>query len=107
MRQGRERRESLEIPRSLILYKLVFLEKALNDLEKIDRAHQKIIKEKLLILAENPAALKNNIKKLAADEDFYRLRIGSYRVVFKKKERRLLILIVRIGHRKEIYLSLN
>ncbi|MCJ7565110.1 MAG: hypothetical protein MUP52_11040 [Candidatus Aminicenantes bacterium] len=53
------------------MYDLRFLGKALDDLKRIDRAHQRIIKEKLLILAENPEALKNNIKKLAADEDYY------------------------------------
>jgi mRNA interferase RelE/StbE len=89
------------------VYELKFLGRALDDLKRIDKPHQRIIKEKLLILAENPEALKNNIKRLAADEDFFRLRVGSYRVIFKKEDRRLLILIVRIGHRKEIYLSLK
>jgi mRNA interferase RelE/StbE len=89
------------------VYELKFLGKAADDLRKIDRVHQRIIKEKLLILAENPEALKNNIKKLAADEDFYRLRVGSYRIIFKKEDKRLIILILRIGHRKEIYLSLR
>jgi mRNA interferase RelE/StbE len=89
------------------VYKLAFLGKALDDFKKIDRAHQKIIRGKLLILAENPEALKNNIKRLAADEDLYRLRVGSYRIIFRKEERRLLILIIRKGHRKEIYLSLK
>jgi mRNA interferase RelE/StbE len=89
------------------VYKLEFLGKARDDLKRIDRAHQRIIKEKLLILAENPEALKNNIKKLSAEEDIYRLRVGSYRVIFRKEERRLVVLILRIGHRKEIYLSLK
>lgn len=86
------------------MYQLVFLEKARNDLKKIDRANQKIIKAKLLILARNPAALKNNIKRLSgAEESLYRLRVGSYRVIFKKDEARLIILIVRVGHRQEVY----
>ena len=90
------------------MYKLKFIGKALNDLKKIDRAHQKIIKEKLLILAENPEALKSNIKKLTGTkDDYYRLRVGSYRVIFKREEKKLIILIVRIGHRKEIYFSLK
>ena len=90
------------------MYKLKFLGKALNDLKKIDRAHQKIIKEKLLILAENPEALKSNIKKLTGTkDDYYRLRVGSYRVSFKREEKKLIIIIVRIGHRKEIYFSLK
>lgn len=86
------------------MYQLVFLERARNELKKIDRANQKIIKAKLLILASNPAALKNNIKRLSgAEESLYRLRVGSYRVIFKKDEARLIILIIRVGHRREVY----
>ena len=87
------------------MYRLVFLDKALDELEKVDRARQKIIKAKLLILARNPAALKNDIKRLGGpDEALYRLRIGAYRVIFRKDDDRLVILIVRVGHRKDIYL---
>ena len=86
------------------MYRLVFLDKALDEFRKIDRARQKIIKAKLLILAANPAALKNNIKRLSGvKEALYRLRVGAYRVIFKKDKGRLVILVVRIGHRKEIY----
>jgi mRNA interferase RelE/StbE len=90
------------------MYKLKFLAKAQNDLNNIDRAHQKIIKEKLLILAKNPEVLKNNIKKLGGiKDDYYRLRVGNYRVIFKKEEKVLIIIIIRIGHRKEIYFSIK
>lgn len=86
------------------MYQLVFLDRALDELKKIDRARQKIIKAKLLILARNPAVLKNNIRRLSGPEEaLFRLRIGAYRVVFKKDENNLIILVVRIGHRKEIY----
>ena len=86
------------------MYRLVFLDRAVDELRKIDRARQKIIKAKLLILARNPAALKNNIKRLSGQEEaIYRLRAGAYRVIFKRDEERLVILVVRIGHRKEIY----
>jgi mRNA interferase RelE/StbE len=82
----------------------VFLDKALDELKKIDRARQKIIKAKLLILARKPAALKNDIKRLSGSEEaLCRLRIGAYRVIFKKDEARLIILIVRVGHRREVY----
>jgi len=82
----------------------VFLDTALDELKKIDRARQKIIKAKLLILARNPAALRNNIRRLSGPEEaLYRLRIGAYRVIFKKDEARLIILVIRVGHRREIY----
>ena len=86
------------------MYTLKFLGRALQDLKKIDLPFQKIIKEKLLILAENPGILKNNIKKLTGTkEDYYRLRVGSYRIIYEKRDKELIILIIRIGHRKEIY----
>jgi len=88
------------------LYRLVFVDKALNEFKKIDRARQRIIKAKLLILAENPAALKNNIKRLSGPaEALYRLRVGSYRVIFRRDEARLIILVVRVGIRREVYLD--
>ncbi len=90
------------------MYKLLFLGGAVKDLARIDRPHQRIIKEKLLILAKNPEALKNNIKRLGGDvQDLFRLRVGRFRIIFKKNETELLILIVRIGHRKDVYQSLN
>lgn len=86
------------------MYRLIFLDRALDEFKKIDRARQKITKAKLLILARNPAALKNNIRRLSGQEEaLYRLRVGAYRVIFKRDEGRLVILVVRIGHRREIY----
>jgi len=86
------------------VYTLQFLGRALQDLKKIDLPFQKIIKEKLLILAENPAVLKNNIKKLTGTkENYYRLRVGSYRIIYEKRDKELILLIIRIGHRREIY----
>ena len=97
----------MENPGFIGVYKLKFLGKALEDLKRIDRAHQKIIKAKLSILAKNPTALKNNIKKIGASkENLFRLRTGSYRIVFKKEEEQLVVIIVRIGHRKEIYMKI-
>ncbi len=87
------------------MYRLRFLNRAVKDLKRINRPFQKIIKEKLIILAENPAVLKNNIIALKGEEALYRFRVGSYRVIFRKEDDELIILIIRIGHRKEIYLS--
>jgi mRNA interferase RelE/StbE len=86
------------------MYELKFLGKAVQNLKKIDFPHQKIIKEKLLILAGNPEILKNNIKKLAGTkEDYHRFRVGNYRIIYEKRDNDLIILIIRIGHRGEVY----
>jgi mRNA interferase RelE/StbE len=43
-----------------------------------------------------------NVKALAGD-DLYRLRVGDWRVIYALRDDRLLILVVRIGHRREVY----
>ena len=84
-------------------YSVFFESKALKEFKKIDRANQTLIKEKILQLAANYDSLKNQLKPLKGKYDFLRLRVGNYRVVFQKDEDKLVIIIVRIGHRKAIY----
>jgi len=86
------------------MYKLVFLTSAQKELKKLDSAVQKSIKEKLILLTENPELLKNNIKGLkGGHKGKFRLRVHQYRVIFQIKDDELIITIIRVGHRKEIY----
>ncbi len=86
------------------MYKLEFLKEAYEEFKKLDRSVQKIIKQKLELLAENPERLRNNIKPLKGKyKGLYRLRVGNYRVIYLQDREKLIILIIRIGHRGEIY----
>ena len=86
------------------MYSLHFLTSAKKELAKLDGVIQKNIKEKLIILTENPDILKNNIKVLKGKhKGMFRLRVHQYRVIFQIKENELIITIIRIGHRKEVY----
>jgi len=85
-------------------YKVEFLKEAYEEFKKLDKPIRRIIAEKIKLLAENPDALKNNVKPLKGKlKGLYRLRVGNYRVIFQKETDKLLILIIRIGHRGEIY----
>ena len=87
-----------------MMYKIILSKTALKNLERIPKHIQEIIFKKLDILAENPNLLKNNIKDLKGKyKGLKRLRVGKYRVIFKEKEEELVILIVRIARRGEIY----
>jgi len=86
------------------LYKIEFLKEARDELNKIDPIWKKRIISKLKVLADNPESLRNNIKKLKGKlTNFYRLRVGNYRIIYSYEEGKMIILIVRVGHRKEIY----
>jgi len=86
------------------MYKLVFLTSAKKEFKKLDSVVQKNIKEKLILLTENPEVLKNNIKALkGGHKGKFRLRVHQYRVIFQIKDEELIITIIRVGHRKEIY----
>lgn len=84
-------------------YQIFFTEKAVKELKKITGPHQKLIAAKIKQLGEDYDSLANNIKPLKGKYEYYRLRVGSYRVIFHKDDDRLVITILRIGHRKDIY----
>jgi len=41
--------------------------------------------------------------KLAGEPDLYRIRVGDYRIVYQLRNQALTVLVVSIGHRKDIY----
>jgi len=87
-----------------VKYNIGFVPRAVEDLKKIDPIWQKRIKAKIALLGSNPASLKNNIKPLNGKyTGLARLRVGSYRIVFQVKKSKLIILIIRIATRQEIY----
>ncbi|MHB1664271.1 MAG: type II toxin-antitoxin system RelE family toxin [bacterium] len=86
------------------MYAVEFLKTAFDELKRLDKPVQRLIKEKLAILSFNEDSLKNNIKSLNGNyKGLFRLRVGKYRIIYQKQEEKLIIIIVRIGHRKEIY----
>jgi mRNA interferase RelE/StbE len=88
-------------------YAVYYEARAAKELAKIDRPYQILIKRKIEQLAQDFESLKENLKPLKGHYEYFRLRAGSYRVVFHKDENRMIITIVRIGHRKNIYLALD
>ncbi|MGW7295515.1 type II toxin-antitoxin system RelE family toxin [Streptomyces xiamenensis] len=47
-----------------------------------------------------------DIKKLSGHEGLYRLRVGAYRVAYSVDNGELVILVVKVGHRREVYRGL-
>jgi mRNA interferase RelE/StbE len=43
------------------------------------------------------------VKELASMENLYRMRVGEYRVVHEIRDRALVVVIVNVGHRRDMY----
>jgi mRNA interferase RelE/StbE len=57
--------------------------------------------EEISLNLPDPAATK-----MSGNNDFHKARCGNYRIIYETHENRLVILIVKIGHRKDVYRSL-
>ena len=73
-------------------------EKVLKKTPKKDRI--KIV-QLIQTLAISP--VPQGARKLMGEQNVYRVRQGNYRVIYELKNKKLIILVLKIGHRKDIY----
>ena len=59
------------------------------------------IREKIDLLASEPRPF--GCKKLEGSKDEYRLRTGDYRIIYRIEDNRLIVEVIRIGNRKDVY----
>jgi len=82
------------------MFKVEILSSADKALRKINLTERVTIAQRIKKLSENSRPY--GYRKLE-NSNFYRIRIGDYRVIYQINDKDLSILIVRIGHRREIY----
>jgi mRNA interferase RelE/StbE len=83
------------------MYSIEFAKSVKKVLSKLPNDVVKKLLDAISKLADD--ARPNGCKKLESKGDFYRIRVGNYRVIYEINDGELLILIVEIGNRKEIY----
>ncbi|MUG91205.1 type II toxin-antitoxin system RelE/ParE family toxin [Scytonema sp. UIC 10036] len=82
-------------------YQIDFSRKATKQLNKLPSDIKERIEAKILELADNPRP--NGVIKLKNRENGYRLRVGDYRILYDIYDGVLVITVVKVGHRKEVY----
>ena len=84
-------------------YEVVFKKSALKELQTVpDRMQQRIL-EAVQLLALNPHTELLHIKKMKGAESLYRFRLGDYRVIYSIESVYVKIIVIKIGHRKDVY----
>lgn len=83
-------------------YEIVFRKSVRKDLDPIPKRDVRHILDAISALADNPRPPQSC--KLSASEK-YRLRCGTYRVLYEIRDEVLVICVVKVGHRHEVYRS--
>ena len=85
-------------------YEVILEKQATDSLAKLPKRVQQQIVIKLESLATNPRGQQS--KKLTGKDSLFRIRCGDYCIVYTIREKKLLVLVVRIEHRSKIYRNL-
>ena len=81
-------------------YKLLIKPSAVKEIEALPRKERKRIVSRIRGLSSNPRPAGS--EKLSG-QDKYRLRQGDYRILYEVNDKQLFLVIVKVGHRSEVY----
>lgn len=82
------------------MYAVELLPSAAKALSKLEPAVRRRIARRIDRLAKDP---REDAVKLRGAEDVWRARVGDYRILYLVEDEHLLVLVIRIGHRRDVY----
>lgn len=82
-------------------YELEISRTAEKQLRRLHDADQRRVARKMPNLAHDP--LSRGARKLAGYDDIFRIRVGPYRILYSVGAATLIILLLKVGHRGDIY----
>ena len=82
-------------------YRVELTASAVREIKSLDRSIQRRIGARIDELAANP--LPPGAKKLQGQPGHYRIQVGDYRVIYRIEKKIVTIVVVKIGHSREIY----
>ena len=85
----------------MVSYRIEIKSSAAKELEKLPRQMVSRVITTIKGLAENP--YPQGVRQLAGFEHTYRVRVGDYRILYDVLDKRLVVEIIRIRHRKDAY----
>jgi mRNA interferase RelE/StbE len=84
-----------------VQYRIEWKPSAARAFRKLPRQVQDRIRPRLDALASNPRP--DGVKKLEADENAWRIRVGEFRVVYEIHDAVLMVMVLRVANRREAY----
>ena len=82
-------------------YRVEIAPKAARAIKKLEGTAQRRIADAIDGLAERPRP--EGVVKLSGEQDHWRIRVGQYRMVYAIYDERLVVLVLNVGHRRNVY----
>ena len=82
-------------------YKIEFKLSAVKEIRKLPKRDLQRILEKIESLKSNPYP-EGHVK--LTSYDLYRIRSGNYRIIYQLKNNVLLVIVIKVAHRKDVYI---
>jgi mRNA interferase RelE/StbE len=82
-------------------YRIEFVKQAAKQFKALPIQEKERLQTKIDSLISEPRPV--GVVKLVAEEDLYRIRVGDYRIIYVIQDDLLLILILKVGHRRDVY----
>ncbi|MCA6502772.1 MAG: type II toxin-antitoxin system RelE/ParE family toxin [Pseudanabaena sp. CoA8_M7] len=82
-------------------YEVQILPKAVRQIKALSVEVRQDISLTIQSLANEPRPI--GVKKLSGEKDIYRVRVGNYRVLYRIVDKVLVVVVVSVGHRREVY----
>ena len=84
-------------------WNILFKRSAFKEYRKLPKPVREKIDESFEILSISPFNELLHFRKIRGQNNHYRIRVGDYRIVYTATDSSLTILIIRVGHRKDVY----
>jgi len=84
-----------------VSYRVALTPGARRQLSGLPRPAQVRVAAKISDLSQDPRP--SGVRKLSGEEELYRIRVGDYRVIYGIDDEVLVVLVVKVGDRKEVY----
>ncbi len=82
-------------------YSIEFAPSAERQYRKLPRQVQIRLRPYVDALAEEPRP--HGVERLSGEQSLYRIRVGDYRIIYTLEDDELIVLVVKVGHRRDVY----
>ncbi len=82
-------------------YRIEIKISASKEIAALPKRQQHRIATAITALADKPRP--RGVRKLLGTEDYYRIRVGDYRIIYQAVDKVLIVYVIRVAHRKDVY----